>query len=660
MVDKASLLQCKELILIKFKVDDLRHCLQEIKSNTSGKKDELQRRLKSILESAKTQAKAASVILERGGTSGIINNIPRENFIEKSKSVGNATYNINMKKLYFHKNIKNISGWKNIESTTNFPQLSFRLQLPKEDCKSFDIQRTEAPRQCLLLRSTKIYPMDENNKFNDVYPLGMRLLINNLDVSSLLPREICYSSVDKKYRLGIPTILNDGIAKYPSFFKGERSVQVDIRYDRETNKDESFVFAVFVSTQKTVNEVCQEVMCKQKNSSSKLMEELKKSSNSNDVQWESIKISLLSSASLRRIKIPFRGKNCNHLAPDDLQDYVEININTEAWKCKICKAECTPDDMQIEEFYLQILNKHTKADEIELYPNGSFNVLGKRDNDFVFNFPGTAVNNKRKQQDDTIIIIDSDDEEDNGSSIKTEALGQSLLPCPVDSSKVKSNGKVIECITISDSSDDEGMVMPPSKRSRIDSNSSNMNNVISNTKVVERMDLSTEIEKNQPTSHHSCNSPSRSPSNMSISSDSFHNDIIEDINKVSSNILEPSYSNNQFDNIHELNNQIKNNSSVFNKFINGIVDKNAFNINTLIQIKDQTVNNDEYLSKKTLYNNIFGNSLTHNPFPTNVNVNGGSSCVQDFSKYRDDRLNKLSKRLEDIDKEFEHLLPSKF
>uniref|UniRef100_A0A0K0G1L4 SP-RING-type domain-containing protein n=1 Tax=Strongyloides venezuelensis TaxID=75913 RepID=A0A0K0G1L4_STRVS len=502
MIDKDTLKICKDLILGKFKVEDLKFCLQNLGCNTYGRKDDLQRRLKTALDSTRLQKEAAKVVLLRGSILTNFPSFPRECFIEKPvqkvsvssslRSPSSEIYPVDrlMKKLYFHENIVNISPWQRSTNSDINNTVFINCIIPSNiSISSLASTKTQVAQNCVLLRSSKLLLSNDNTPHEDTYPVLMRMFVNGCDHTNLLPREICYSSIDRKNRLSIPTVLNEALLANPENIKNNKPYKIELRFDSAANRDDRFIFGIFTSTQKTVKEICAEIISREKLDFIRFSQDLKKfMSTSGDIQLEFAKISLLSSTTRRRIRIPFRGKYCNHLNPDDLEDYIEINRSSEAWKCKICKAICTPDDISVDEFYMEILSKHKRAEEIELYPDMSYKLFGGDESKSL----GKPIPPKKRRTDEEIIIIDSDEDEDEEEEDNDEGNIQEPIPTKnesVTNTNIEQHTNInvqpstipqkhIECITIDDSSDEEE---PPQKKNRCNGGESSNTHILQPT-----------------------------------------------------------------------------------------------------------------------------------------------------------------------------------
>uniref|UniRef100_A0AC35U1V2 SP-RING-type domain-containing protein n=1 Tax=Rhabditophanes sp. KR3021 TaxID=114890 RepID=A0AC35U1V2_9BILA len=358
----------------------------------------------------------------------------------------------------------------------------------------------------------------------DDYPIGLSLHIGSRNCTSALPREIAYSSSDEKKRASIPTILNDCLSKDIINGRVEAELSMSFRSDDKTKSKKRYAMAVILGEKRSIGEILDEIISRPKRSIDDFMKDLHNFMNADeDILLEKATISLASSITATRIKIPIRGINCSHLLIDDLTEYLQTNEETEKWDCKICKKSMRPDEIIIDQFYSDLLSRNKAAMEVDLNKDAKITVTKSQDHssgeelsddeNIKEGFIIKRVSPKKNLNKEVIVIGDSSDEESTVTHLLQPDVAQppSIQKCfsnvgngsehhynsppklpqrrtiphnPIQSTqavtelkaesgdsgrrfaKKRPNGntKEIECITLIDSSDDENNKSPPSKR----------------------------------------------------------------------------------------------------------------------------------------------------------------------------------------------------
>uniref|UniRef100_A0A0K0DZN2 SP-RING-type domain-containing protein n=1 Tax=Strongyloides stercoralis TaxID=6248 RepID=A0A0K0DZN2_STRER len=382
-----ELIQCMTWILHEFTEDDLKSCLSTLKCESSKSKMELQTTLLSLLLTSQTgDQNVKKVIYNQAYLEGYqfhVEEVSNDNkvlpdLLSIIRNFPESYDRINQKRLYFHKDIKRISGWKLAGSHNMKQPIIFRFLLPDYFCDSlyYRMSHNFYPVN-LLLRCTRIINDKKIVRLESCYPRFLKLFINGREFSGFIPREINLNSKEKINKLPIPTILNNGILKFrPSFSKTDRKpITIELRYDVESNKDSIFGFAIFTSVSRDHKSICQDILKKGTikietfyNEYTKVMSKMDSSKH--------LEISLISSINNKRIQIPFRGMKCDHLNPEDLDSYIKFNMKNELWLCTICKKSCTPDDIFIDEFFVKILEKHPTVGRITICDKLNYTLYG--------------------------------------------------------------------------------------------------------------------------------------------------------------------------------------------------------------------------------------------------------------------------------------------
>lgn len=138
--------------------------------------------------------------------------------------------------------------------------------------------------------------------------------------------------------------------------------------------------------------------------------------NDPDLTFTLSPFSLLCPIGKKRMQIPAKSIQCDHLQCFDANTYILMNEKRSTWTCPICQKACSFKDMEIDHYFLDIVsNPHLPEDtlEIELLRDGTWKVFNE-----------TVGQNLNEEASQVAITVDSDDEENEPMP---ESSGTSLL-----------------------------------------------------------------------------------------------------------------------------------------------------------------------------------------------------------------------------------------
>jgi len=108
--------------------------------------------------------------------------------------------------------------------------------------------------------------------------------------------------------------------------------------------------------------------------------------NSKEIEELCLQVSLRCPLSQRRINIPGRGQNCNHLQCFDLLSYLQVNRNLPKFNCPVCSKQLPFKELVVDSYMKKILGEALEdTEEIQINPDGNWSI------------PKVRPNTKRKQ-----------------------------------------------------------------------------------------------------------------------------------------------------------------------------------------------------------------------------------------------------------------------
>uniref|UniRef100_A0A0N4ZZ22 SP-RING-type domain-containing protein n=1 Tax=Parastrongyloides trichosuri TaxID=131310 RepID=A0A0N4ZZ22_PARTI len=376
---RKELERCKKLINFNFKDEDIIIILRKLQEPVKSVSLLNKRKLHYLLNRAVPNDAIIKYILHyeeekrKDKVETEINTIPAR--------IYDKSWQINMKELYFYKNFNSLSNWCIISNCNGrkvtgfvYYNRSIKFSVPKNIWSHILSNGNMPENKSIILRSVMLYPL--NNEYIDVYPSDFKISINYEDYTTLLPRETQKHSKEKKQRVNYPTILDKAIVNSYHPNNKEASFSLVVSFNNQSMLNSEFCLNIFECDKISNEDIISDIIKRPKKPVEEFMKELETFLLSDpEINIENATVSLQSSILSVPIKIPFRGVNCNHLTPDDLDSYIQINRIKEDWLCKTCKKSCTPNEIFIDQFYEEILKSNPNAILVDIFKNGTYQIV---------------------------------------------------------------------------------------------------------------------------------------------------------------------------------------------------------------------------------------------------------------------------------------------
>lgn len=144
--------------------------------------------------------------------------------------------------------------------------------------------------------------------------------------------------------------------------------------------------------------------------------------NDDDIQTLSTVLSLKCPLSYTKLAIPVRSIHCDHIECFDALSFLLLQKQASTWTCPICNKLINFQDLAVDEYSLEILEKTAvyDIDEIKIEPDGSWHIpkdarmLGDEDEDnsSESDSPTSRWFHRQKTEEGTDVVMLSDSEED--------------------------------------------------------------------------------------------------------------------------------------------------------------------------------------------------------------------------------------------------------
>ncbi|XP_063674718.1 E3 SUMO-protein ligase PIAS2-like isoform X5 [Bolinopsis microptera] len=177
---------------------------------------------------------------------------------------------------------------------------------------------------------------------------------------------------------------------------------------------------------------------------SKALIKEKLSCDDNEIATTSLRVSLLCPLSKARIQIPCRPTTCSHLQCFDASIFLQMNERKATWQCPVCDGAAKYGTLAIDAFFKLIISQSPDAEEIEVFPDGSWKALTNK--------PDPSPSESRSSSKPEAISVDS-----------PESAGPSSSSPTTTATPATAVHDIIDIL----SSDDEDCAPPPPKKQAV-------------------------------------------------------------------------------------------------------------------------------------------------------------------------------------------------
>lgn len=236
----------------------------------------------------------------------------------------------------------------------------------------------------------------------DCLPHGLQIRVGK-NYCTLPPTTRSQSGI-KGRRMAVPINISHFLQLCPFV-----SNSITINWSPEEKK---YAMAMFIVKQVSVDALIEKLLDKKVRSSEETKNCIIKKLTDVDpdlTATSSYNCSLVCPLSKVRMKIPAKFIHCDHIQCFDVGTFISLNEKKPKWMCPTCNKSCSYDDLQIENYFLEIIKSPKLQDdinEVEILADGSWTISEK--NKATKNMNNT-VDNKKKPND--FIDLDHSDNE---------------------------------------------------------------------------------------------------------------------------------------------------------------------------------------------------------------------------------------------------------
>lgn len=240
------------------------------------------------------------------------------------------------------------------------------------------------------------------------------------NVTERLPYNINVSVNDRPCKLPILNIpTKAGITPWRCNVPIDITQQTDLRNCLQnklqinwSDEPHQYMAGVFVAQKLTWDELLEQLKKRPVRPAEKTRELIKKSMESDvDMGVDSMLTTVKDPLSKMRMELPARGIDCIHLSCFDAIQFLQMNEQKQTWICPICKKKVKFENIEVDEFFLNILkspNLSKDCENVILLQDGSWTEKQTKE----YSSSSTSNNKHSANSIEVFTLSDSDDEDD--------------------------------------------------------------------------------------------------------------------------------------------------------------------------------------------------------------------------------------------------------
>lgn len=431
-----------------FKINELQSILEAIKQNKSGSKQTLRKRVLTLLTGNHSKTKALRLKIIDVYKNKVLGRPPKPSMKDFMMAQSFQDYSNFINQRFSHPNSDNSYLPNYVERNITEPQL---LPPPPPPPPMADPDSYFKPLSFFKTKQTLLSAIYCQNNVNIASISGLFFLTDNVRHSimkswSIPKQEYKLQIVLRMVQIGLQenqterlpynmiVSVNENQCKLPTLNIPTKAgitpwrcnVPIDITQQTDlrnclqntlkiiwSEEPHEYLASVFVAEKLSWSELLVELRKKPLRTSDKTKELIiKLMQNDADMGVDSLFATIKDPLTKTRMELPARGVDCVHLQCFDAITFLKMNEQKQTWACPLCKKKVKFESIEIDEFFLNILQCKKLSKDCEnviLLQDGSW--LEKESSDYIKASKLKSNDNKSNNKIEIFTLSDSDDED---------------------------------------------------------------------------------------------------------------------------------------------------------------------------------------------------------------------------------------------------------